>query len=948
MFTSLFLLAAFSLLDARVEIPYNAEPSTRLCVEELTNYVSKISGKILQVEVEGRGRQWKGPSVVVGTLKTLKNVPERARTALANAKQYEAAWMGTDGGDLWIVGKEETADLYATYHFLETKLGVRWFQAAIPEDPGDWYPSQKEIVIEDFAEFREPDFKYRMLCQNSSYWNVIAKPGITCAIRNGYNFGRGFYWLGKDQSKLSKTDREFKEFFEPRISKRNFSAGGGHGIFFEAFPKDKYFPLHPEWFPLINGKRQVSHGQCCQSNTNLLQAIVDKALERFALTGGYGSFSFGNTDYIHGWCECDACRALDGPGEDPYGTSPNVASRICFMASYIAPRIWAKYPNATLTCFPYSCYRSIPKKGAYDPRCECQFCDHGRCYGHTLDDPTCVRNVKMLAEMKPWLAKLPNLWTFEYFTDTPPMYVCRERDEQRDLKFYKSLGMIGWFNEGAMTGSKFVDWVGKDIGEMQPSNWQYFYATGHVLWNTDLDLDALLADAETKYYGVAAKPMREYHNFRRDLWNSRRECMGYPSGDARRPLLLNAAGSKERLLALLDEAERLIEVESKSEKVKSKELAVLRFRIGRDRKWLTNYWIKPNEKARAMAANSLSVPKATSPIKIDGDRSDAAWLGALYPNDRFRKVSEGEKGRGTVPNELRTSVGLTTDGENLYFLVEANEPHMDRIKSAAKSHDGPVWGDDGVELMIFSPSVENCYYHIAVNTKGVVYDARCPGNDTKYDLGVEAKGSPTEKGWLLEIKVPTKKIYPLVEGDKWRIQVVRNSTTCGPYGGSVSFGGFLPHDTSEYLTFEFGSSCAVNGSFDDVDEKGKPKNWLVYNGEVRKEGANSVLFTKSFTAQTYRHGPLGKSDESRKLKYSFRAKGKGKVKVEFVRYDDAKKSGEWMPKPWGRGGEYELKDDVWTTYTGTYAINPGEYVAIAFAPPPEDCLIDDVNVTREE
>ena len=235
------LLAAFTLVgadkSATVVIPKDAEPSTRLCVEELTNYVSKISGEILQVKVRGEGEQRTG-NVIIGTLKTLKDVPERARTTLANAKQYEAAWMGTEGGNLWIVGKEETADLYATYHFLETKLGVRWFQAAIPEDPGDWYPTQKEIVIEDFAEFREPDFKYRMLCQNSSYWNVIAKPGITCAIRNGYNFGCGFYWLGKDQSKLSKTDREFKEFFEPRISKRHFSAGGGHGIFFETFPKD--------------------------------------------------------------------------------------------------------------------------------------------------------------------------------------------------------------------------------------------------------------------------------------------------------------------------------------------------------------------------------------------------------------------------------------------------------------------------------------------------------------------------------------------------------------------------------------------------------------------------------------------------------------------------------------------------------------------------------------
>jgi hypothetical protein len=35
-------------------------------------------------------------------------------------------------------------------------------------------------------------------------------------------------------------------------------------------------------------------------------------------------------------------------------------------------------------------------------------------------------------------------------------------------------------------------------------------------------------------------------------------------------------------------------------------------------------------------------------------------------------------------------------------------------------------------------------------------------------------------------------------------------------------------------------------------------------------------------------------------------------------------------------------------YSGTYTINPNEWVAMAFTPPREGCHIDDVNVVKED
>ena len=109
------LLLAVALAGKPVAIPSDAEPSTKLAASELTNYLYRITGKTSEVKVKGEGEQWSSPSVVIGTVKSLgEAVPAAAKAALAKTEDIEAAWTGTDGGKVWIVGKNEVAELYAT------------------------------------------------------------------------------------------------------------------------------------------------------------------------------------------------------------------------------------------------------------------------------------------------------------------------------------------------------------------------------------------------------------------------------------------------------------------------------------------------------------------------------------------------------------------------------------------------------------------------------------------------------------------------------------------------------------------------------------------------------------------------------------------------------------------------------------------------------------------
>jgi len=471
-----------------------------------------------------------------------------------------------------------------------------------------------------------------------------------------------------------------------------------------------------------------------------------------------------------------------------------------WFASRLFDRIHAECPDVDFNYEPYAVFRTPPKRGKMPDYTRCQYSPHGRCYGHTFDDPKCMRNAPLWKEMMTWRGMLPrSVWAYDYLTCTPSRYICSEIREAKDLKRYKELGMIGWYNEGAVPGSKFVDGPKATIVDEMPSNWQWVYATGHLLWNADQDVLALVEEAESKYYGVAYPPMKKYHALRRELWEGRNECMGYPYGDPRRPLLLNAEGAKEKLLAYLDEAEKLAAADK-----------VLRYRLSRDRYWLDKYWIKPNDKARYELAHALNVPKLGSPVTIDGDPSDKAWEKAQDVTDRLRVEGRGPQSSVLPPDFLKAKVRLGMDEKNLYFLCQADEPDMAHVNLACKKLDDPVYGDDCFEFMIFPPAVENCYYHIAVSADGVVYDARCPGEDTKYNLGVEAKGVKSEKGWCIEVRVPSEKLMPLVDGDVWRMQIGR----CRPGRGrptNTSLDGYQFPAQADFLSFRIGRD-AVKGS----------------------------------------------------------------------------------------------------------------------------------------
>ena len=922
---------------ATVVIAAKPDESSRLAAAEFTNHVFLVTGRLLPV-VEGRPPA-SGAKVFIGTLDAYPvEVPAAAKAYIASAKKGEAAWTGTVDGNLHVVGRREVADLYATYHFLESKLGIIWFKAPIPGDPGMYVTKAKTIVLKPFAEGREPSFEIRRLDMCCAIWFPPPYGKVT-AVRNGFQT-----FSSQLIRHLDKPDSENYKFYRPRQWRGDIGMGGGHETFYGPVSEAKYFKDHPEYFALVGGKR-VPGKQICMSNPEVQRIVADYIIANYHKNGDVGSYLFGLVDVAHGWCECDACRALDADVEVKEASrgTPNISTRFNKTAAAIMEMVRKEVPDADLRVWAYSTYRTLPIGFRHDPRVKVQFCDHGRCYGHAFDDPSCPRNRDLYNLMLGWLKVTPQVYTYEYFTCSAPRYICHERVEEHDIKLYHRLGMVGWKNEAEFTGSNWANkrWVGAEMNFQ--TNWQWLWMVGKLLWDVSLDGMKLIDGAEEKYYGVAYPAMKKYHALRRKIWDASPVCMGYPAGDARRPTLLNLPGAKEELLALLDEADRL----------SASADAVTKFRVAQDRKWLNEYWIKPNDELAEKISKAYRVNETAKPPVIDGDADDACWAGAQYVSDFGRPW--GKDAKKPIPKELETLVGLLYDDENIYVLVKAKEPHMDGVVMLRDpAPDAPVWsGEDSIEVFLAPPSVDGGYYQVASNLKGAIFDAAHPGARASWNSGAVVKSKNTADGWTMEMKIPVNRIHPLKRGDIWKLMVARNRAqkdNLNPSGTGFTLGCGEYHNTGNYMPIEIGAAYLVNGSFEDVDKDGQPKAWSKISKTskvVDRSGSKALEMDNCTVFQLITRGELNQRPYPRRMSVKYRAKGPGVIKVFALRYSDkhdprtGKNNRTFLPS--AEIAKVELGDGE-RLMEHEYEIAADEWIGLGFRVDTGPVVLDDVFV----
>jgi len=837
-----------------------ASPSEQLAAKELTDYIEKISGAKLSTQTNITPN-----SIVLGTLTNLKDLPARVKQRLTACKSDECFYIKTSGKKVYIVGKKPIGALYGAYTLLE-RLGVRWLY---PGPQGEVFPKNKTISISNIDDFETPSLGSR------SVW-------FTCA---SYNYAPSLIWMARNKMNIKACTQAFRLFDGCTQTQANFfnsarngiKAIGGHNGFQMAIPVNKYFDKHPEYFALIKGKR-VKEGrvQRCLSNPDV-QKIYEDMVYNYTKDGYY--YFFGAEDAQHTFCKCVNCRKM-GTVNGKYKET-NLVHR--FFAR-VAAKVSKRNPDAKYMMHIYNDYRKVPTAEdiKYSKAMLAQYCAHGRCNVHEFADPKCPSNKMQHAEFTDWLKFCPRIILRDYIQLDRCEYAPFEYIVGKDIKNLVKIGGTGWTDECPPAYGRVLDRLKKNFplaADQWLSNWPTYYVAAQVGWNSKTDVDKLMKDAYTKYYGKASS-MLKYQALRRKLWKNAPGHAFY-GGPVRTGYCLTVPGAEKQLLDYIKTAK----------KTAAGDKLILE-RIGMDEKFLKKYWIAAATKLKKLfSAERQILPQlAASKIKIDGILNESPYVSAR-PVDGFISLRTKE-----APVET-TSVRGLYDKDNLYFGVVADAQKVWGPVKADASREGRVWADDSIELQIAPPDSKGTFYHVVVNTKGVIYDSLMNGNhiDKSFDSKAEVKVKKIGKQYIYEIRLPLAQMKSkITPGQNWKMHFIRNCRSLQPpvTSETSAIDGTNPHQLMNFRRVSFGKNIVKNGNFAVIGKYKKeikgsadqmfPKSWGIAGSsycKLTKSGNGNTITFKNGTIYSF----LGSfsSTQNGKLTITVNASGKGKISGMF-------------------------------------------------------------------
>lgn len=169
----------------------------------------------------------------------------------------------------------------------------------------------------------------------------------------------------------------------------------------------------------------------------------------------------------------------------------------------------------------------------------------------------------------------------------------------------------------------------------------------------------------------------------------------------------------------------------------------------------------------------LDVPRASSPITIDGVLDEPAW------QDARRTLLDYETSPAeNIPARAQTEAFITYDDEQLYIAFIAHDPDPSKIRAHLSDRDG-MFQDDFVGVILDTFNDERRGFEFFVNPLGVqgdlFQDDIRQNEDASFDAIWESEGRITDDGYFVEMAIPFRSLrFRNIEGPKvWGVEFLR-------------------------------------------------------------------------------------------------------------------------------------------------------------------------------
>ncbi len=628
---------------------------------------------------------------------------------------------------------------YAAHDFLERFCGVRWYG---PTELEMVHPRSRTLEIKPRDVRRAPAFAYRQPWPPFGF-------GIVKTL-----------WNNASAAEVQLFFARLKVGGQPYAC--NHSLYGYYDRFWEPNPDrpDVFEGKRPEYFAQGYEGRPP---QMCYTNQGLARQVIQDARDYFdgkgtkpgAQAAGdyFGYVPMDNSSY----CKCAACQAELNPdqADNPQFSNGYTSDYVYGFANKVARALGRSHPGKYLSCLAYARYAYYPERVKPEPNMSVQMCLHVRNWWA----PAMERND--MSFYREWVSREGGrrplyLW----------LYYCFPEEVATNGKFHCFPGFfahtaarqIRMFHRDGIRGA-FLNGLGEQVDT---------YVTLRMFDDPAVDVDELLDELFTRYYGAAGEPMKRLYLRIEVIYSTPKYYPEEVQKENRHfhqteEMAWGYLGTEERMAELgelMRQAKEAARTQVERERVALFEQGVWDYMLAGRKAWADKQAMEP-ERARMKteAPPSARVPRAPAaggdPEKVDW--SKALALGRWYALEGYT-------------NERPVTARLVHDGEYLYVELEEGGVDATALKSAAD-----IWSGDDWELF-FAAQRGRPYRQLGISPAGKWSAVHC-GEGGAWDSGVHVLSAPAGDRWTVRVALPLAQLLPegLRAGDRFYANFYRAS-----------------------------------------------------------------------------------------------------------------------------------------------------------------------------
>lgn len=470
---------------ATIVIAKDALDTNQQAATLLQTSIEKISGAKLPIVDDTQPVT--GAVIYIGRSKAVDAMGLTMPSGYSRALDEEGYLIKIAPQQMVLVGNDHrplpayTGSLLATVEVLQ-RLGCRWY---MPGEFGASYPASKNVSLPALDILEKPDFAVRGFWYGTASERrrdkQLKEDMITWQTVNRF--------LPYGSVIPSATDGSLMHAF------RDFENREVNG---KTVRHNKYFDAHPDFFAI---KKDGTHDEhyICVAQPGVLARTLAYVEEYFEKNPDALAFAIAPPDGAP-TCECADCTALNQHFMQKIPADPNIqdiSGSFYWFLNEVALRVEKSHPSKWVATTAYS-GRIRPPENLTLPS---NFAAHTALLAHSrhhrYDSPT-WHTTERLALYRRWTKMSPNIVEREYYPvfqfhlNLPqPLYEA----SAYNYKLIKQMGMRG------------AEWESRTAFMAQGAN---DYIRGQLLWNVDTDINTLLTDYYTRFYGEAGSVVRAF------------------------------------------------------------------------------------------------------------------------------------------------------------------------------------------------------------------------------------------------------------------------------------------------------------------------------------------------------------------------------------------------------------------------------------------------------